>query len=170
MISVGLLGGKGYMGSALLPALHAANKAGKLKLVLLLRASSTGYPDDVEHRTVDLDGGDVSQLRKAVAGLHFVVSVLAQSHCRSLTFSSSAISGRSLHLQKTLIDALAGSKDLISFFPSEWATPQKEAYRQSPFLQSTLRKAEIIEHARKQGVPVTVVPAASTPEIIFGFG
>ena len=80
----------------------------------------------------------------------------------------SAVSGRILTQQYALIDALKDSSDLITFFPSEYATPFTDADLTSPYLRGTAEKNKVIERARASGVPVTVLKNATTPELLFG--
>ena len=83
---------------------------------------------------------------------------------------SSAISGRSIPSQFKLVEALQGSKDLITFFPTEWATPYRQEDLQSPFLRGGVDgKAAIVARAKELGVPVTVAKNATTPHILFNW-
>ncbi|ORX34813.1 hypothetical protein BD324DRAFT_635114 [Kockovaella imperatae] len=160
MLSVGLIGSRGFMGSAFLPALTQASHQGKLRLVLLHRPGSdtSSFPENVEKRMIDLAKGDVEDIARSVEGLNVVIS---------------AITGRNggHQLQIPLIDALASSKDLLIFFPSEYATPfRQEDLDRSEFLRRmTCGKAAIIAHAKERKVPVTILKNATVPFLLFSW-
>ena len=63
------------MGSAFLPALTAASRAKQIKLVLLHRPASdtSSYPEGIEKRVVDLEKGDIGEIKEAVEGLNVVM-------------------------------------------------------------------------------------------------
>jgi len=77
MPTVALHGHNGNVGSATLSHLIKAHRSGKIKLVMLHRASSdlSTVPSDVEKRVIDLESGDLATNQKAVAGLNIVMYV-----------------------------------------------------------------------------------------------
>ena len=103
------------------------------------------------------------------------ISLASLPDCLALTLTlfrlhgvRSAVSGRVLNQQYTLIDALKDSSDLITFFPSEYASPFTDEDMASPYLWVTAEKTKVIERAREAGVPVTVLKNATTPGLLFG--
>lgn len=77
MLSIGLLGATGYMGSALCSGLLEAFRKQQLGFVILHRPSSdtSKYPSDVEKRQLDLEGDDVPKTRQTLKGLQVVMYV-----------------------------------------------------------------------------------------------
>ena len=176
------------MGSALLPSLVTAHRAKQLRLVLLHRSGSdtSTFPDDVEKRVIDLEGGEVKAIREKLEGLEVIMWVYQSSgvftgtthlllhdqlfHLLSLTLSSSAISGLGGHqLQVPLLEAISTLPNFLTFFPSEWATPfRQEDYDKSPFLTDA-NKQMIRDKAKELGVGCTVVKNATVPYLLFGW-
>ena len=58
----------------------------------------------------------------------------------------------------------------MTFFPSEYATPQNEEYLASPFAKHSREKLKLAEYCATQGVPCTVLANATVPSIMFNFG
>ncbi len=77
MLTVGLLGATGYMGSAICSGLITAFRNKQLGFVILHQPSSntSRYPSDVEKRQVDLVKGDIVEIGRAIKGLNVVMCV-----------------------------------------------------------------------------------------------
>lgn len=75
MLSVGLLGATGYVGSSICAGLLRSARQGLLTFVILHSPSSdiSKYPEDVEKRAIDLEKGTQSDHAKAIEGLNIVV-------------------------------------------------------------------------------------------------
>ncbi|KAJ7044061.1 hypothetical protein C8F04DRAFT_1228913 [Mycena alexandri] len=119
MLSVGIWGAAGYMGAPFSRALLKAHRRGLLRFVILHRPESDlgRYPADIEKRRIDLDDGEVASATEEVRDLQVVIS---------------AVSWRAHESQYRLIDALKGSERLVTFFPSEYATPHTAEDLMSP--------------------------------------
>jgi hypothetical protein len=185
MLSVGIVGATGYMGAPFSRALLKASRKGLLRFVILHRPASdlTRYPNDVELRQIDLEQGDVASNAEKMKDLQVVMYVSAAHHGFKVSWvivgsnqylckqnsNSSATSWRADEAQYPLIDALKGSKELITFFPSEYATPHSAEALASPLLAHSNMKNKVREHCETQGVPYTVLANATTPELLFNF-
>jgi hypothetical protein len=162
MLSVGIYGATGYMGAPYAHALIHAHRAGHLRLVLLHRPASNlaKYPQDttIPKRCINLEdpNTDLSSIQQALEDLQVVIS---------------AVSFRAHTSQYRLIDALQGSEQLVTFFPSEYATPHREEDLQSEFFKgNSAEKARVREYCREKGVPCTRLANATVPELLFNFG
>lgn len=74
-INVGIIGHNGLVGSKLLQQFSDLQSAGKVKLVVLHRptSSTSTIPADVEKRVLDLSAQDGPDFDAAVAGLDVIV-------------------------------------------------------------------------------------------------
>ena len=103
MLSVGIYGATGYMGAPFTRALLKAHRGSLLRLVILHRPGSdlTRYPQDktVETRCIDLEAEETASLAKKLTDLQVVVSCVSYMAFRT---------------QYALIDALKGSKELVT--------------------------------------------------------
>lgn len=79
------------------------------------------------------------------------------------------MSFRAFEAQYKLLDALAQSSELITFFPSEYATPYSKASLRNRFLSLSTQKLKVLEYAKERGVPVTKLANATTPELLMAF-
>lgn len=77
------------------------------------------------------------------------------------------MSWNSKNPQYRLIDALKGSPQLMTFFPSEYATPVREVSDANAFLTHSSEKFKVHDYCKSHGVPYTVVANATTPELLF---
>ncbi|KAJ7740104.1 hypothetical protein B0H16DRAFT_58701 [Mycena metata] len=154
MLSVAIWGAAGYMGAPFSRALLKAHRQGLLRFVILHRPESDlgRYPADIEKRCISLDDGEVSA---AVMDLQVVIS---------------AVSWRAHDSQYRLIDALKGSEQLITFFPSEYVTPHRAEDLTSPHFADSREKEKVREYCATHGVPYTVLANATVLEILFNFG
>ncbi|KAJ7784622.1 hypothetical protein B0H16DRAFT_1493202 [Mycena metata] len=155
MLSVGIWGAAGYMGAPFSRALLKAHRQGLLRFVILHRPESdlARYPADIEKRRINLDDAEV-----------------ACATVRDLQVVISAVSFRAHESQYRLIDALKGSEQLVTFFPSEYATPHRAEDLQSPHLAHSHEKEKVRAYCATHGVPYTVLANATVPELLFNFG
>ena len=74
MLTVAQLGATGYMGSGFSKGLLKASRANALRYVILHRpgADLSRYPQDVEKRVIDIEGG-VQDVRDALSGVQVVM-------------------------------------------------------------------------------------------------
>ncbi|KAH8664521.1 hypothetical protein BX600DRAFT_550544 [Xylariales sp. PMI_506] len=156
MLTVGIFGATGYMGAPFSRALLKAHREGLLRFVILHRPRSEvrRYPSDIEKRCIDLSDDGVATISEKLKDLQVVIS---------------AVSGRAHHTQYRLIEALKGSEQLITFFPSEYATPHRAEDLTSPFFVNSREKQKVRDFCAKQGVPCTVLANATVPELLFSF-
>lgn len=142
------------MGAPFSRALLRAHRASQLRFIILHRPESNlaRYPTDVELRCIDLANDPVSAVAEKVQDLQVVVS------CSSW---------RAGNAQYKLIDALKGSKNLVTFFPSEYATPYREEDLQSGMLEHSTGKVKVAEYCKEQGVPVTRLHNGTVPTLLF---
>lgn len=191
MLSVGIWGAAGYMGSSFSRALLKAHRSGLVRFVILHRPESDlrRYPADIEKRLIDLDGGQMASIVEKVSDLQVVMCVSSSSRYSCVVafdvlivylflfnFSykcahsnSSAVSWRAHESQYRLIDALKGSEQLVTFFPSEYATPQSAEDLTSQYFANTREKEKLRAYCTTHGVPFTVLANATTPELLFNF-
>lgn len=97
------------------------------------------------------------------------LSCLFRCLYESLLSNSSAVSWRAHEAQYRLIEALEGSEQLVTFFPSEYATPHTTEDLTSPYLADNHKKQKVREYCVKHGVPYTVLANATVPELLFNF-
>jgi hypothetical protein len=65
---------------------------------------------------------------------------------------------------------LRGAEQLVTFFPSEYATPHSDEDLASQYLLYSLEKQKVREYCAKQNIPFTVLAVATIPELLFNFG
>ncbi|KAH8892718.1 NAD(P)-binding protein [Thozetella sp. PMI_491] len=157
MLSVAIWGATGYMGAPFSRALLKAHREGLLRFVILhrLEANLERYPEGVEKRLIDFDKDEVASIAEKVKDLQVVIS---------------AVSWRAHDSQYRLIDALKGSEQLVTFFPSEYATPHSAEDLTSPYFTNSQEKEKVREYCRVHNVPYTVLANATVPELLFNFG
>ncbi|GFZ49149.1 hypothetical protein JCM24511_06899 [Saitozyma sp. JCM 24511] len=145
-IPVGLIGHNGRVGSAVLTALLKRND---LRVVVLHRPESdvTSIPAGMEKRVLDLEKGSPGEIEKAIEGLQVVISAVTTLAAPS---------------QSALLPALAKSKSLITFIPSEYGAPWREKEDFGvPGLAFLQGKETVAEQARDRGVPITTVKSGT---------
>lgn len=80
----------------------------------------------------------------------------------ALTTLSSAVTTLAAPSQSALIPALAKSKSLITFIPSEYGAPWREKEDFGvPGLAFLKGKETVVEQARDRGVPITTVKSGT---------
>jgi hypothetical protein len=79
---------------------------------------------------------------------------------------SSAVGTEQIPLQLKLVDALATSKDLKSFFPSEFGLDWNQEDFQVESLKFLRDKEDVKDHAREKGVPITIIMSGAFAEFI----
>ncbi|CAD6573784.1 MAG: hypothetical protein TREMPRED_000909 [Tremellales sp. Tagirdzhanova-0007] len=156
MHTVGVIGHNGNLGRAALIPLLGLHDSQKIKLVIFHRPSSnlSSIPAEVEKRVLDLDSKDSTAIKSAIKGINIIISMLA----------SSAVS-----TQIPLVEALAGSPDLLTFIPSEYGTHWTHDEMANPKLAFLGMKDRVVDKARDLGVPVTIVHNAGFTESAFAF-
>ncbi|KAH8655761.1 hypothetical protein BX600DRAFT_515455 [Xylariales sp. PMI_506] len=154
MLSVGIFGATGYMGAPFSRALLKAHRAGLLRFVILHRPESdlARFPPDVEKRCLDLNVDEGASTAEKIGDLQVVIS---------------AISWQAHETQYRLIEALKGSEQLVTFFPSEYATPHSAEDLTSPYLTDTHEKHKVREFCTAHGVPCTILANSTVPELLF---
>lgn len=183
MLSVGIYGATGYMGAPFSRALTKAHREGLLRFVILHRpkANVARYPADIEKRCIDAESGDVASVAEKVKDLQVVMYVHRSARyvvysiklcllMRLIISTSSAVTWQVNGTQYRLIDALKGSKQLVTFFPCEYATPHTAEDLTSPFFTYSNEKKRVRDHCVAQGIPYTFLANATTPELLFNFG
>lgn len=77
MLSVGIWGATGYMGTPFSRALLNAHRRGLLHFVILYRPESNleRYPTAIEKRLIDLNNGDMTSIAEKVRDLQVVMWV-----------------------------------------------------------------------------------------------
>jgi hypothetical protein len=154
MLSVGIWGATGFMGAPFSRALLKAHRANQLRFIILHRPESNlaRYPPDIEKRCLDLQKDATLTTAEKLQDLQVVVS------CSSW---------RAGDAQYRLIDALKGSKELVTFFPSEYATPHREEDLKSGMLAHSEEKVKVVRYCEEQGVPYTRLSNGTVPSLLF---
>ncbi|WVQ74179.1 hypothetical protein IAR50_003773 [Cryptococcus sp. DSM 104548] len=156
-VTVGLLAHTGTVGAALFTPLYEAHKRGDVKLVILHRPSSdvSKVPAGVDKRIVELEESKVDAIRGATKDLEVVIS---------------AVSFTGLKSQIYLVEALAGSSSLKTFFPSDFGAVWSEEELAIPVFSSVFSvKGEVVAKAKELKVPVTEVKAGIFDVFIFAY-
>ncbi|WWC61171.1 uncharacterized protein I303_103751 [Kwoniella dejecticola CBS 10117] len=147
-LKVGLIGHTGNIGSALLPRLLDAHRAGQIELLILHREGSdlSKIPSTIEKRIIQLDEHGREINRAAVDGVEILISTVADPALASQTYLLDALHEADSH-KKTL-------KTFIhSDFGVSW-TP--EEIRRIPKLKDLVPvKANLVNRAKDLGVPIT---------------
>jgi hypothetical protein len=78
---------------------------------------------------------------------------------------SSAVGTLASGQQIPLVEALAGSPDLLTFIPSEFGAPWRPRDFAIPELSFLAGKDAITDQARKLGVPVTIIKSGTFAHI-----
>ena len=75
MLSVGILGVTGFMGSLYARGLLKAHRSGQLRCVILHRPESdlSRYPTNIEKRSLDLEHGELADAADKMKDLQVVV-------------------------------------------------------------------------------------------------
>lgn len=143
------------MGAPFSRALLKAHRLRQLRFIILHRPESNlaRYPPDVEKRCLDLANGNTATITDSLKDLQVVVS---------------CVSWQAKDVQYRLVDALKGSKELVTFFPSEYATPHREEDLESPLLGYSKEKGKVAEYCAARGVPCTRLFNGTVPNLLFG--
>ncbi|WVQ74180.1 hypothetical protein IAR50_003774 [Cryptococcus sp. DSM 104548] len=143
-VTIGLLAHTANVGAALFGPLYEAHKKGDVKFVILHRPGSdvSKVPFDVDKRVVELDEGKVDAIRDAMRDLEVVISAVGFAGLKS---------------QSYLVQALAGSPSLKTFFPSDFGAVCTEEELAVPVFSVFDVKDEVVARAKELGVPVTEV-------------
>ena len=178
---VGLLGANGTVGGATAKHLAQAAKEGKFKLVLLHRASSPlkafEGQSHVELKVLDLEG-PAAGIEEAVRGINVFMSV-NPSYCIKdcclrvvlIPTYRSAIGVGGLATEPHLIDVLANSPDLVTFFPSTYSSTWDETDKAEPQFLALLNFIQAgRQRAVARGLPVTIVYTGVFDNYFFGYG
>jgi hypothetical protein len=67
------------------------------------------------------------------------------------------LGGAQISLQSTLVDALAKSKNLITFAPSEYGLNWTREDYAIPELDFLAAKEKVVHRAKEKGVPITLI-------------
>ena len=62
---------------------------------------------------------------------------------------------------------MSNSPSLVTFFPSEFATPLREEDKKSSFLGRSSGKEQLIDYCVAHGVPYTRLYNATVPKLLF---
>lgn len=62
---------------------------------------------------------------------------------------------------------MKGSKKLVTFFPSDYATPHSEEDMKSPYLAYSREKLSVFDYCTTHGVPYTRLANATLPQLLF---
>ncbi|WVW83151.1 hypothetical protein I302_105169 [Kwoniella bestiolae CBS 10118] len=157
--NIGLLGFSGRVGSALIGPLLEAHRDGKINLIILHRVTSDlskiPFEVAVEKRVVELIEAGMEGLINAVEVLDVLIST---------------ISGPGFTSQKYLVDALASSKRLKTFIPSDFGVSWTEEESSNPVLPFIKLKTQVVHRALELGIPVTNVRLPLFDELVLGYG
>ena len=169
MHTVGVIGHNGNLGRAALIPLLGLHDSQKIKLVIFHRPSSnlSSIPAEVEKRVLDLDSKDSTAIKSAIKGINIIMWVSAWDNV--LNFRSSMLASSAVSTQIPLVEALAGSPDLLTFIPSEYGTHWTHDEMANPKLAFLGMKDRVVDKARDLGVPVTIVHNAGFTESAFAF-
>ncbi|ODN73180.1 hypothetical protein L202_07741 [Cryptococcus amylolentus CBS 6039] len=155
-VTVGLLGPTGTVGGALFKSLYEAHKKGDVKLVVLHRSGSdtSKLPSDVDKRVVDLEESKVDAIKDATKDFEVVISAVGSAGLKSQIY---------------LVQALAGSSSLKTFFPSDFGAVWNEKERAVPALSVFGIKEEVVAKAKELKVPVTEVKVGLFDKFFFAY-
>ncbi|ORY24567.1 hypothetical protein BCR39DRAFT_546505 [Naematelia encephala] len=156
MTTVALLSHTGYVGSNLLRAFLPAHTDGKIKLVVIHRPSSNvaTIPEGIERRILDLDRSSEAEIKAAVDGIEVFISTVGST---------------ALPLQAKLFPALAASKSLRAFIPSDFGTDWTAEDLKTPELDFINVKYDLVKQARDLKIPTTEVKTSLFTDFFFKF-
>lgn len=156
MTTVALLSHTGLVGRGLLKPFLAAHVTKQINLVILHRPDSdiSSIPNDIEKRVLDLVSNDRDEITAAVEGIEILISALGSA---------------GLPLQTNLFPALAASKSLRAFVPSDFGTDWSEDDLAGTELDFVKIKYDVVKKARALNIPTTEVKTGIFAEIFFAY-
>ena len=171
MTTVALLSHTGLVGRGLLKPFLAAHVTKQINLVILHRPDSdiSSIPNDIEKRVLDLVSNDRDEITAAVEGIEILMLVFVFLLRDASKKLSSALGSAGLPLQTNLFPALAASKSLRAFVPSDFGTDWSEDDLAGTELDFVKIKYDVVKKARALNIPTTEVKTGIFAEIFFAY-